>query len=163
MLCSCMSVFVPDPGMSLGLGVMVRTVTENGIAANYGVKLGDEIYQVCTHPHTITIAHHTITPSHHHTIIPSHLTPSPSHHHTITPHNTYHHSHTSTPSHTTTPSPPSPPQPSQVNRINLAADNPLQFAQCLLSAAQTVTLSIKRQVSNHTLCVYLLSPLSQTL
>ena len=90
MLCSCMSVFVPDPGMSLGLGVMVRTVTENGIAANNGVKLGDEIYQVCTHPHTITPSH--ITPSQSCTITPSHHTT-----HTIT--QSYTHSHTLTLSH----------------------------------------------------------------
>ena len=51
-----MSVFVPDPGMSLGLGVMVRTVAENGMAANYGVKPGDEIHQVRTHPHTLTLS-----------------------------------------------------------------------------------------------------------
>ena len=47
--------------------------------------------------------------------------------------------------------------PSQVNHINLAADNPLEFARCLLSAAQTVTLSIKRQVSNHVLYICLFS------
>ena len=64
--------------------------------------------------------------------------------HTIT-HHTPHHPHLLT--------------PSQVNHINLAADNPLEFARCLLSAAQTVTLSIKRQVSNHILCNCLL-PLS---
>ena len=104
-----MSVFVPDPGMSLGLGVMVRTVTENGIAANNGVKLGDEIYQVCTHPHTITISHHTITLSHHHNLAPSHHhtitilhdhTITLSHHHTITlsHHHTSHH-HNLAPSH----------------------------------------------------------------
>ena len=82
----------------------------------------------------------------------------------------HHHPHTLTiltsspsPPHTLTPSPPHPHHPhhlapSQVNRINLAADNPLEFARCLLSAAQTVTLSIKRQVSNHILCMYLLRP-----
>lgn len=37
---------VPDPGMDLGLGVVVRTVAENGLASNNGVKPGDEIYQV---------------------------------------------------------------------------------------------------------------------
>ena len=36
----------PDPGMDLGLGVVVRTVAENGLAANNGVKPGDELYQV---------------------------------------------------------------------------------------------------------------------
>lgn len=56
----CVSVFVPDTGMSLGLGVMVRTVAENGMAANYGVKPGDEIHQVCTHPHTLTPSHYPL-------------------------------------------------------------------------------------------------------
>ena len=32
--------------MDLGLGVVVRTVAENGLAANNGVKPGDELYQV---------------------------------------------------------------------------------------------------------------------
>ena len=127
-------------------------------------------YTRCVHtltPSQLHIAHHTITPSqscaitppHHHTITPDTITITSSYHH---PHNTYH--HTVTPPHhhtlhtltTLTSSHPHLLTPSQVNRINLAADNPLQFAQCLLSAAQTVTLSIKRQVSNHTLCVYLL-------
>ena len=65
---------------------------------------------------------------------------TPSHHHTS---HTPHHPHLLT--------------PSQVNHINLAADNPLEFARCLLSAAQTVTLSIKRQVSNHVLYICLFS------
>ena len=35
-----------DPGMTIGLAVVVRELTETGNAAKNGVWLGDEIHQV---------------------------------------------------------------------------------------------------------------------
>lgn len=45
--------FYPDMGLKLGTSVVVKEMVEGGNAFKNGVKLGDQLFQVC--PHEICI------------------------------------------------------------------------------------------------------------